>query len=950
LKVKRHLQLIGILGAVFFVQTFFPPLPALAAMNFGHKPYRLYLEEHPGARAAQDVIEIDLQNFTVGGEMEVGVGENTITTGERGAITWTFDVREEGFYHLAVEYRAVEGKGSTIQREIRLDGEIPFEGAHQVLFYRTWVDQGPVTEKRNNEIRPNQIERPEWQRVFVSDSQKYVPDPFQFYLSAGTHTLTFVSIREPLEIGGLTLQEAPLVPTYASYLQAKQEKYKIYAGPNIKFQAERLDGDDHHTLAIKKSSPTLHAMSNFSSTRLEPYHPYYIRLNTIGGYNWRVMGDWIRWEIEVPQEGLYQLSLSVLQNTKRGVFAARELKINGEVPFQEAYALEFPYNTRFEMYTVGNEAGPYLIHLKQGVNTIELQSTLGAMGPIIQEVKESVTILNDLYRQITQITGVAPEKYIDYQLERKLPHLVVTMEQEHSRLTRIVAEIEAISGDRSDETALLDQMAVQLGELVKSPNKVIRQITMMESNISAMSTWILQASEQPLEIDYFLLASPQNALPEVQAGFLERLYYSVLRFASTFFVDYNDFKADAAGHLETIEVWMQSGRDQVQILRNLIDNTFTPVTDIQVNLKLVPIGVVLPATLAGEGPDVVLGLGGDTTINFAMRDAAYDLTQFEDFEEVARRFAPSAFDIMRYHGGIYGLPETQSFLMLFYRQDVLDELQLAVPQTWTDVYRIIPYLEMNNYQFYVPNTLYMYTALLYQMGGSLYRGEGADLGIESGLDSPEAMEAFKIWTDFFTSYKLPVEADFPNRFRTGEMPIGIADYTMYNTLAVFAPEIQGLWGFSALPGMESPAGIQNQSVSMIGNSMLLKGAKNKEASWEFLKWWTSTDTQVNYGRGLEGIMGAAARYQTANLEAVARLPWDSASYDQLRGQFENVCAIPEVPGGYITWRQVDYALRAVINDGKNPRETLHENVKAINDELTIKRTEFGLSTRDRGGN
>ena len=127
------------------------------------------------------------------------------------------------------------------------------------------------------------------------------------------------------------------------------------------------------------------------------------------------------------------------------------------------------------------------------------------------------------------------------------------------------------------------------------------------------------------------------------------------------------------------------------------------------------------------------------------------------------------------------------------------------------------------------------------------------------------------------------------------MPIGIADYTMYNTWRSLH-RIQGLWGFSALPGMESPAGIQNQSVSMIGNSMLLKGAKNKEASWEFLKWWTSTDTQVNYGRGLEGIMGAAARYQTANLEAVARLPWDSASYDQLRGQFENVCAIPEVPG------------------------------------------------------
>ena len=30
-------------------------------------------------------------------------------------------------------------------------------------------------------------------------------------------------------------------------------------------------------------------------------------------------------------------------------------------------------------------------------------------------------------------------------------------------------------------------------------------------------------------------------------------------------------------------------------------------------------------------------------------------------------------------------------------------------------------------------------------------------------------------------------------------------------------------------------------------------------------------------------------------------------------------------------------------------ETLHENVKAINDELTIKRTEFGLSTWDERG-
>ena len=954
--IKKYLILLLLLSTSLFLVVLSWSTRVLARESvdmttIGLTPYRHYLDEHEDADRPDKTIEIDLLDFEISNDMDVDVEGNTLITGERGAITWTFSVEKAGFYNLEIEYITVEGKSSSVQREIHLDGEIPFDGAHQILFSRIWVDEGPITKKHNNEIRPNQIEAPEWQRTFVGDSQKYIPGPFEFYLSEGTHKLTFVSVREPLQIGKIEFKQAPQVPTYDEYIAEKQQKYDVYNGENIKFQAERTDGDDNHTVAIKKSSPTLHAISNFSNSRLEPYHPYNIRLNTIGGYNWRVIGDWIGWDVGVEEEGLYQLNFSMLQNTNRGVFSARQLRVNGEVPFEEAYALEFKYNTNFEMYTVGNEDGPYLIHLKKGINTIELQSTLGPMGPIIQEVKESVTVLNELYRQITQITGVTPEKYIDYQLERKLPHMVPTFQKESERLGWIVKEIERIAGDKSDRTAILDQMAVQLRELVNNPKKVIRQIQMLQGNISAMSTWILQASEQPLEIDYFILSSPKNALPRVKPKFTERLYFSTLRFVSTFFVDYSDFQADLVDDSETIEVWIQSGRDQVQILRNLIDNTFTPFKDINVNLKLVPQGVVLPATLAGEGPDVVLGLGGDTTINFAMRDAAYDLSGFHDFDEVASQFAPCAFDVVKYRGGIYGLPETQSFFMLFYRKDVLTELGLAVPETWEDVYEMIPYLEMNNYQFYVPNSLQMYATLLYQMGGKMYLGEGNDLGIESGLNSPEAMEAFKRWTDFFTSYKLPVEADFPNRFRAGEMPIGIADYTMYNTLSVFAPEINGLWSFSSLPGIEQPDGtINNQSVSMVGNCMMLKDAKNKEASWEFMKWWTSVETQVSYGRGLEAIMGAAARYNTANIEAVARLPWDSKSYDQLREQFGNLFTIPEVPGGYITGRHVDYALRAVLNDGQNPREALYENVKVINDELTIKRSEFGLSTRTRREN
>ena len=51
-----------------------------------------------------------------------------------------------------------------------------------------------------------------------------------------------------------------------------------------------------------------------------------------------------------------------------------------------------------------------------------------------------------------------------------------------------------------------------------------------------------------------------------------------------------------------------------------------------------------------------------------------------------------------------------------------------------------------------------------------------------------------------------------------------------------------------------------REVSSFGTSaIIMEQAEDKEASWEFLKWWTSKDVQVRFGREMEGLMGAAAR-------------------------------------------------------------------------------------------
>src|SRR5690606_15763349 len=233
----------------------------------------------------------------------------------------------------------------------------------------------------------------------------------------------------------------------------------------------------------------------------------------------------------------------------------------------------------------------------------------------------------------------------------------------------------------------------------------------------------------------------------------------------------------------------------------------------------------------------------------------------------------------------------------------------------------------------------LYAALLFQNGGQFYRNDGK----ESDLDSRVAIETFKQWTEYYTDYKLEREYDFANRFRTGEMPIGIADYTIYNQLTVFAPEIRGLWGFAPIPGTVQPDGTINNQVPSGGSAvMMLESAEDKEAAWEFMKWWTSDDTQAKFGREMEGLMGAAARYPTANINALDSLPWPVADYKQLKEQFDHVVGIPEVPGGYFTGRHLFNAFYKTVIGEVEAREALMDYVEYIQDEIENKREEFGL--------
>lgn len=363
------------------------------------------------------------------------------------------------------------------------------------------------------------------------------------------------------------------------------------------------------------------------------------------------------------------------------------------------------------------------------------------------------------------------------------------------------------------------------------------------------------------------------------------------------------------------------------------------------NLELVAQGTLLQSVLAGLGPDVVLNNPVSEPINYAVRNAVLDLTQFKDYAEVASWFHPAAVEPYTYKGKTYALPETFTFPMFFYRTDIFEELGLKEPESWDDIIEMIPDLQKKNLSMAFPKDINGYALLLYQNGGDLYINEGE----KTNLKSNEALNSFVEFTEMFTLYDLPITYDFPNRFRSGEMPCGIQDYTMYNQLTVFAPEIKGLWKFIPVPGKKKADGTtENISVGTGMGDMILAGSRNPDLSWEFLKWWMSADVQSAFAKEMETILGPAAKQPTANMEALTKMTWSSAESRSLQQQLEHVRAVPEVPGGYYLTRVITFALNRVYNGSgtqnmaENPVEVLSEYVPELNDELRRKREEFGV--------
>ena len=906
--------------------------------------YATYLETHANDPIVTQEVSADLNVFEgQGGE----ICQDGVLTSEDSELTWKVNVPKAGLYNIRLDYLTTESRGIDIERELAVNGEVPFSGASTLCFSRLWTDEGTVRkDNQGNDIRPTQVERFEKQTAFCRDSMGFQTEPYAFYFHEGENTLTLRAVNEPVILCGITLTPPAKYPTYAEYAAAQPEADMSEEARNY---SQTVQGESAHL----RSAPSLYARYDRSSSQTVPYSVSNTILNYIGGDPWTHPGEWIQWEFEVPEDGYYRISVKGRQMYQRGALSARTVYIDGEIPFSELEAVTFAYNTGWEMRTLGDKDGnPYHFFLTKGSHTIRMEVTLGEMGPVLKEVEDSIYRLNQIYRKLLVLTGVNPDRFRDYNLAKIYPEVIQAMDMESKRLYRIVDEVVATTGEKSDRAAAAQTLANQLEQFVESNERITESFVNFKDNITALGTAMQNMSESKLDVDLIMITGENVKIPAVHENFFQRAAHEIRSCVSSFFVDYNSLGDKYENTDDVLEIWITTGRDQSTVLKTMVDDTFTAKTGIKVNVKLVLADAIMPAVVAGNGPDIVLTVSGWFAVNYAMRNAVEDLTQFDDFDEVIQPFQASILEPLTYndskHKGIYGLPETQNFPVLFYRADVMEEIGLPIPQTWDELIAQLPTIQGNSLEvgvnfpdITVNPDISVFDSMLFQNGGEIYDEEAK----RTLIDSEAGIAAFKQYTSLYNDYGLPVVFDFVSRFRSGQMPLGISSYATYNTLMVSAPEIRGLWDFTLFPGTKKADGTIDRTAQTDGLCCMMVSTDNektKQNAWEFMKWWVSADSQVRFGREMESILGASARYQTANQEALRQLAWSRKQLQVLQEQMTHTKGFPEIAGGYSTTRHITNAIRRVINTKEDPRETLLNYARTINEEIRIKRQEFNL--------
>ena len=857
-------------------------------------------------------------------------------------VTLTIDVPVSGRYVMSFDYLSYDESILPVEMGMKIDGGYPFYEARSMKFETTWVSDGVDVDRYGNEIvsLPDKLIR--WEHKEVMDASYRYSDPLPVELTAGVHKLELNIQEGTLLLGNISLEAPGDVAEYAGSTKAEGNAL-------ITIEAEDF---------YQRNDSSIHAIGEYGSS-LSPLSATTTVLNIIDEDSFNEAGQTVSYQFHVDNAGYYYIGMNYRQSEKNDFPVFVDWKIDGEIPNSAFKSYQVEAANKFRTVTLTDDNDDKLsVYLEPGDHTISLTISADNLRYALEAVDEIMSGISDLSLEVTKVTGTNKDKYRDLKLTRYIPdvqdRLLGWVDELYSLAEQAQPYVNAKSPDKVAAFSYLLIAANQLKSLAEKPNELVYRVDELSTSVNSINTQIANfvdlINDNDLSIDRIYIYQDGARLPKGQNIF-QSIGTSLKRFGYSFMGQSYSASNTDESH---IQVWVNRPRTYVEIMQKMIDEKFTPETGIEIDLSIMTDAQkLILSNASGDTPDIATGINYSIPFDLAIRGSLVDLSKFDNYKEVFGRYSEGLLVPSVVGEGLYSLPETMNFYVMFYRTDILSKLGLSVPNTMDELIAMLPDLQMRGLNVYYPTAAMLVmrnfhgtTPIIYQMDGALY----GDTALDILVDSEATVEGFTELTELFTLYDLPVDVpNFYQHFRNGDLPIGIADFNSYNLILNAAPEIANSWSIALVPGIEDEeTGEVKRYMSGGAESTVMFSSddEREQKAWQFMEWWSRADIQAEFGQRLQILYGDEYIWPTANLEAFERLPYPTSDKDIILTQAQYILETPRLLGSYMMERELSNAFNDVVVNGDTVRSRIDEVAKTVLRETERKLEEFGYIDSD----
>ena len=848
-------------------------------------------------------------------------------------ISFDIDIPKTSSYEIAVDYASLQKDVQEISIDVFIDDLVE----SNIILPTYWTSTSKMGEHLydiyQNEVNPTQIALSIWRNYYLYDQRFYHEKPISFKLNEGTHHVTIKRNNGQLMLGDIYVVESIVLDNYESPQNVNKNDKMII-----------LEGENPY---LKSSSDIAGATGQL--THLTPYSTSKNMINNLNGDSFNTSGKSVTYCFDVEEAGYYQIALKYyISQTNTSVYS--KIIIDNKVLYDELnrYCFKNLLNNtkaqyRYEVLNNGDDN--ILVYLDKGMHSLTLQLDTSLQAPIYYELLTLIDEMNELYLEVIKLTGGLSDKNKTWDIGKYIPTASTRLNDWKNRLANLLEYINKVSKSNSKKQNRLYQQVsnayTKISTLCKNPNELPHKLNLLvEGSASAsllLSNSLHTSTFNPLSIDKIYIYGANAKLPKIRNNFFKNFIATAQR---VFRTTIRETDAD------TVTIWVNRSTYYVSLMQQFADVFYTPNSGIKIRFSLLPDESKLTyANASNTQPDAALGVSSSIPYSLGIRGALADLHQFKGFGKTISTITPGAILPFTEGNKVYGIPETQDFQVTFYREDILNNLGISVPETYDDIIDIVPTLQRYGMNYYMPlaggsglKSLSVTAPFIYQYGGKIY----SDDYMSVAIDTEEAIEAFNMMVDLFALYSLPLTTqNFYNNFRSGLSPVGISGFDTYLQLVNAAPEIVGKWHITLAPGVKDEYGNINRTQTGDGKTIIVfEKSKKKEQAWDFIKWWMSTEVQTKFAADLQATYGSTYLWNSSNLEAFASLAINEQDKKVIIEQLKYLYQIPQTPATYMVERGISNIWNTCVFDQENLRAAITNYSIEINREIKRKMIEF----------